>query len=208
MESRLYICPRYGKSVKSTNGLIRHVNACKILVTLPNCLPSTPVLILEYNTTNHSDLLSGYFKEDISSGTSNNDKEEIRFADTIGNDYENGKSADRDDQKPTTSNWTPRNSLLSESSRIFREVTFGESEFPISTLLFDIRYVHPGSGSSNLFHPFNDQLDYALAHYFAKSEIIKRNIDKILSNLLMKPITKKLSYCNTNEWIEKLSVIA
>ena len=46
-----------------------------------------------------------------------------------------------------------------------------------------------------------------LAHYFADSEITKRNDDKFLTNLLMKPITKNLSYCNANNWMEKLSAI-
>ncbi len=71
----------------------------------------------------------------------------------------------------------------------------------------DTRYVYPGSRSNNLFHSFNDQLDYALVHYFAESETTKCNIDKFLSNPLMKPITKKLSYRNADEWIEKLSAI-
>ncbi len=78
MESRLYACLRCGKGVKSTSGLARHVNAYKIPVTLPSCQPSTPAPILEHNTTNHPDLPSDYFEEDISSGASNNDEEEIR----------------------------------------------------------------------------------------------------------------------------------
>ncbi len=96
MESRLYACPRYGKGVKSTSGLTRHVNACKIPVTLPSCQPSTPAPILDYNTTNHPDLPSDYFEEDISPGASNNDEEEIRPADITGNDDENSRPADID----------------------------------------------------------------------------------------------------------------
>lgn len=59
--------------------------------------------------------------------------------------------------------------------------------------------MHPKSQSSNLFYPFNDKLDFVLAHYFAESEITKFNNDKFLSNLLMKPITENLSYCNIND---------
>ncbi len=199
MESRLYSCPRYGKSVKFTSGLIRYVNACKIPVTLPSCQHYTPALILEYNTTNHLDLPSDYFAEDISPGASNNNKEEIRPADITDNDDENSRPANIDKKRPTTPNWTSRNGLLSELSQNFREVTFSKSEFPIGTPVSDTRYVHHGSQSNNPFHLFNDQLDYALAHYFAELETIKCNIDKFLSNSLMKPITKKLLYCNADE---------
>ncbi len=116
MESRLYVCPRCGKGVKSTSGLTRHVNTCKIPVTLPSCQPSTPAPILQYNTNNHPDLPCDYFKEDISPGASNNDKEEIRPVDTTGNDNENSIPAGIDEQKPTKPNWTLRNGLLSEWS--------------------------------------------------------------------------------------------
>ncbi len=107
MESRLYACPRCGKGVKSTSGLTRHVNACKIPVTLPSCQPSTPAPILEHNTTNHPDLPSDYFEEDISPGASNNDDEKIRPADTTGNDNKNSRPVNIDKQRPTTPNWTP-----------------------------------------------------------------------------------------------------
>ncbi len=68
--------------------------------------------------------------------------------------------------------------------------------------------MYPGSQSNNPFHLFNDQLDYVLAHYFAESETIKHNVDKFLSNPLMKSIIKKLSYCNIDKWIEKLFTIS
>ncbi len=97
MGSRSYTCPRCGKSVKSTSALTKHVNACKITVTLPRCQPSTPTPILQYNRTNHLDLLSDYFKDDISSGASSNNKEEIRPVDTMGNDDENSRLADIDE---------------------------------------------------------------------------------------------------------------
>ena len=76
---------------------------------------------------------------------------------------------------------------------------FSKSEFPFGTSVLNTRYEHFRSQNNNLFYPFNNQRDYALADYFAKSETTKRNIDKFLSNLLMKPITKKLSYCNANK---------
>ena len=85
MKSRSYMCPRYGKDVKSTNNLIRDMNACKIPITLLSCQPSNPELVLDYNTTNFLDLLLNTNKKDISSGTLNNNKERIRPADINNN---------------------------------------------------------------------------------------------------------------------------
>ena len=81
----------------------------------------------------------------------------------------------------------------------FREITFNEFEFLVGTPVLDIRYEYLRSQNNNLFYPFNDQLNYILANYFAKSETIKCNVNKFLSNLLIKPITKKVSYCNIDE---------
>ncbi len=81
----------------------------------------------------------------------------------------------------------------------FRKVTFSESDFPVDTSVLDTRYERLGSQNNNWFYLFNDQLDYALANNFAKSKTTKYNIDKFLSNLLIKPIIKKLSYWNANE---------
>ncbi len=142
MESRLYACPRCGKSVKSINGLTKHVNACKILVTLPSCQTFILAPILKYKMTNHPDLLSDYFEEDISPEASNNHEEEIRLADIIGNDDKNSRPMDIDKQRPTTPNWIPRNGLLSELSQNFREVIFSEFKFLVSTSVSDTSYVH------------------------------------------------------------------
>ncbi len=92
-------------------------------------------------------------------------------------------------------------------SRNFKEVTFGKSKFLVGTPVLDIRYEDPRSQNNNPFYPFNDQLDYTLANYFAKSETTKHNVDKFLSNPLMKLITKKFSYRNADKWMEKLSAI-
>ena len=173
---------------------------------MPSRQSSNPELILDNNTTNPLDLPSDNNKEDISPGASNNDKKGIRPA-NIDNDKEDIKPADINEQKPATPNWTPQNRLLNESSLIFRKVTFSESEFPAGTLVLDIRYEYPESQNNNPFYLFNGQLDYALAHYFANSETTKCNVDKFFTNLLMKPISKKFSYCNANEWMEKLSAI-
>lgn len=84
---------------------------------------------------------------------------------------------------------------------------FSESEFPVNISVLDTRHVQFESRNTNLFYLFNDQLDYAQAHNFAESETTRCNDDKYLSNLQMKPITKKLSYCNVDKRIEKLSTI-
>ncbi len=204
MESRLYACPRCRKSVKSTSCLTRHVNACKIPITLLSCQPLEPTVILKDNTTNRPDLPSDNNEESISPGASNHGEERTKLA---GNNNEDIRPADIDQLRPTTPNWTPWNGLLSQSSQNFREVTFSESEFPVGTPVLDTRYKHPGSQNNNPFYPFNDQLDYTLADYFTESETIKCNVDKFLSNLLIKPITEKLSYRNADEWMEKLSTI-
>ena len=127
----------------STSSLIGHVNSYKILITLPSRLPSTPAPIFEYNITNHPNLPSDNFKEDMSLRVPNNNKEEIRLADTISSFNRYSKPANIDKERPTTPNWISQNVLLSELSRNFREVTFSESEFPVGTLVLDTRYVHP-----------------------------------------------------------------
>lgn len=111
------------------------------------------------------------------------------------------RPADIDKQRPATSNWMLQNRLLSELSSTFREVTFGESKFPAGTSVSDTRYKYLGSQNNNLLYSFNDQLDFSLAHYFAESETTKCNMNKFLSNPLMKLITKNLSYRNADEWI-------
>lgn len=81
MESRLYACLGYKKSVKSTNSLTRYFNVYKISITLSSCQPSTLVLILKDNTTSYLNLSLDNFEENISSRTSNNSKKKIRLAD-------------------------------------------------------------------------------------------------------------------------------
>lgn len=50
MEFKLYAYLRCAKSVKSTSGLTRHDNACKISNSLPYCQSSNPKPVLDYNT--------------------------------------------------------------------------------------------------------------------------------------------------------------
>ena len=89
------MCPRCRKGVKSTSGLISHINTCKILITLPNCQLSNPKLMLDYNTTNLLDLPSDKNKENISLETSNNGKKGIKLID-MDNNKEDFRSGDID----------------------------------------------------------------------------------------------------------------
>lgn len=82
----------------------------------------------------------------------------------------------------------------SELLSFLKEVQFIDQEFVISILVSNIKYNYPKSQNDNLFYLFHDQLNYALANYFAKFKTIKRNIDKFLSKLLIISFTKKLSY--------------
>lgn len=76
---------------------------------------------------------------------------------------------------------------------------FSEFEFLINIPVLNTRYKHFRSQNNNLFHLFNNKLNYELANYFAEKKMTKYKLDKILSNLLIKRITKKLLYCNINE---------
>ena len=94
----------------------------------------------------------------------------------------------------------PRDRLLvSKFLSSLRKEWFTRNEFLTGTLISNIKYNHPRVKHQNSFYPFNDQLDYALAHYFAESKTTKGDINKFLSDLLMTPLTEKLSYKNADE---------
>lgn len=90
---------------------------------------------------------------------------------------------------------------------IFEEVTFCKSELPAGTSILAIRYNYTGSQNNNLFYLIDNQLDYVLAYYFAELKTMKRNLVMFFTNLLIKPIIKKISYCNTNKLIDKFSTL-
>lgn len=83
--------------------MIKYVNPCKILITLLSCQSSKLASILEYNITNHPNLPSDNFEEDISSKVSNNGKEKIRLAD-ININKEDIRPVDIDQERPITPN--------------------------------------------------------------------------------------------------------
>ena len=86
--------------------------------------------------------------------------------------------------------------LASKFSSLLRKEWFTGNKFLAGTPASDIKYNYPGLKYQNSYYLFNDQLDYALAHYFAELETTKGNINKFLSDPLMTSLTKKLFYKN------------
>lgn len=125
----------------------------------------------------------------------------------IKRDYRNlvGKSSDTESRaKKSLLGRTPQDELLgSELLSSLGEIKFSEQEFPVGILVSNIKYHFSRSQNDNLFYLFHDQLDYALAHYFAESKITKNNINKFLSELLMALLIQKSFYQKANKWIEK-----
>ena len=129
---------------------------------------------------------SNYFEKDISLKASNNGKKKISGL------------KDRNKSRLTTSNSRFQNRLLSKLSSNFREMTFNESKFPASTPVSDIQFECTCSQNNHPFYCFNKQLNYELAHYFTELETTKRNTNRCFTNQMIKLITKKLLYYNTD----------
>lgn len=85
---------------------------------------------------------------------------------------------------------------------------FIKNQFPIDTPILDIKYNYLGLQYKNNFYLFKDWLNYTLAHYFAKLETTKSNINKFLFDLLIAPFIKKLSYKSVDKQIKKLLEIS
>lgn len=81
----------------------------------------------------------------------------------------------------------------------FKEVIFNKFFFLFKILVLDIKYEHFRNKNNNLFYLLNNQLDYIMTYYFMELKIIKCNINKFLSNLLIKFIIKKLLYFNIDK---------
>ena len=170
--AKQYSCPKCGKEIKSTSGLKRHLNV------YTKEIPQTAHLHKLHDDP--VDTLDG----DLEDGSQVLDKTNYTVRDAT--------------NLPTKR--TPRDGLLtSESLSSLREKLFTGKEFPAGIPVSDIKYNHLGLKHQNSFYPFNDQLDYVLAHYFAESETTKGNVNKFLSDPLMTPLTKKLSYKNADE---------
>ena len=83
--------------------------------------------------------------------------------------------------------------LRNDLSSSLKQVEFSKQKFPAGTPISNIKYDY-----------FHNQLEFELAHYFVESETKKGKVDKFLSNTLMTPFIKKLSYQNADKWMEKL----
>ena len=172
LSTKQYLCPRCGKGTKSTSGLTRHPNAYT---------KEVPQTIHLHKL--HDDLVDTS-DGDLEDGSQLLDETNYTIKDAI--------------DLPTEK--TPRDGLLaSESLSLLREKWFTGKEFPAGTPISDIKDNHLGLKHQNSFYPFNHQLNYTLAHYFAESETTKSNLNKFLSNPLMTFLTKKLSYKNADE---------
>lgn len=75
-------------------------------------------------------------------------------------------------------------------------------------IISDKQYRYSDYQHDNGFYLFDNEVDYTLAHLFVESETSKSNMNKFLTNSLMKSITEQLSYKNIDEWKEKLSLIS
>ena len=177
--AKKYSCLKYGKRTKSTSGLTRYLNAC--IKKVPQTVP-LPIYHKLHN--DKKDILDGDLEENLEDGSEMLDKTNYTIRDVTYSPTKN---------KP----WDGL--LASKFLSLLGEEWFTRNEFPVGIPISNIKYNHPKVKHQNSFYPFNDQLNYALAYYFAESETTKGNVNKFLSDLLMTLLTKKLSYKNTDE---------
>lgn len=172
--------PRFGKKTKYTSGLIRYLNAGKKKLT------QTTSQQIHYQLQDKKDIPDWDLK----------DRSQL-----VGKtDYT---------KRDTTTNMPTKRTIWArllaiEFSLLLRKGWFTGIQFSAGTPISKIKYNHLGLQHENNFYLFKDQLDYALAHYFAESETTKGNTNKFLYNLWIAPLTKKLSYKNVDEWMQKL----
>ncbi len=179
ISTKPYLCPICEKRVKSKSKLTKHLNACKgHLYLKPQCPHKPP----RYKSDNEEATLGGNWKDE---------------SDLLG---ETVTTATSNSIPKTPTEVTPRKRLFaSESLSTLRKEWFNSHEFPAGTPISDKKYKHPRSKHKNSFYFFNDQLNYSLPHYFTESKTTKDNVNKFLTDLLMAPLTEKLSYKNADE---------
>ena len=134
--AKQYPCFRYRKKTKSSNVLIRHLNA------YIKKIPQTAHLYKFYNDeVDKSDM-------NLEDGSQLLDETNYTVKDIT----------DLPTEKISWDWLLARKSLPS-----LREKWFTENKFPAGTLVSDIKYNYLRLKYHNNFYPFNDQLDYALA---------------------------------------------
>lgn len=100
----------------------------------------------------------------------------------------------------TPSKNTPQKELFaSKSLLVLKNEWFNNHEFVIGIFILDKKYKHPELKYKNTFYLLNDQFNHVLVYYFVKSKKTKGNINKVLIDLLMAFLTKKLLYKNADK---------
>ena len=136
LATKNYTYPQYGKKMKSTSGLTRHLNA---YTSLPlHILPNRNSPMLAEND-DASDYFMHQEEEEYPLG---NKKQNVK------KDYRDlvGESSDNKRVKKMLLGHTLQDRLLeSELSSSLREMRFSEQEFPAYTPISDIKYNHLGS---------------------------------------------------------------
>lgn len=151
------MCLRCGKESKSINGLTRHLNAY-----IKEVLQTAPLPIHHKLHNDKKNTLDEGLENGLKDGSELLDKINYTVRDTL--------------NLPTKN--TPWDRLLAtEFLSSLREKWFTKNEFPAGTPISNIKYNHLGVKYQPNFYLFNDQLVYALAHYFVKLETIKGNVN-------------------------------
>lgn len=115
-------------------------------------------------------------------------------------DFVNKNSLFKSHRKDSMLGRSPENWLFASVLSLFlKEVRFSEQIFLADKPVSNIKYHYLNFQNINLFYPFNNQLDYALANYFTEFQTTKGNINRFLSNQLMSPLIEKLSYENVDK---------
>lgn len=184
MSTKPYLYIRCRKKIKFIKGLIKHLNTCKSHIYL------TTIQKISQKYHNKIDVTNKNFEEegDLLGKTDNTSIVYSSTLDTL------------------TENIPQKGLFASKSLSMLEEKQFSIYKFSTGIPVLDMKYRYLGSKHKSNLYPFNYQFD-ALAYYFTKLEIAKGNINKFLTDPLMVFLTEKLSYKNTNEWIEKLSKI-
>ncbi len=136
MSTKLYSCPICGKRVKSTSGLIRHLNACKGHLYLKTQPPHEPP---RHESHHKEDTLGGNWE----------DKGDL-LGETVTTATANGTP------ETPTEDMPQKKLFASESLLALREEWFSSHEFPAGIPISDKKYKHSGSKYKNSFYPFND----------------------------------------------------
>ena len=79
---------------------------------------------------------------------------------------------------------------------------FNKSKFLANTSIFYIKYKYSKIQNNDLFYFFNNLFAYVLDNNFSNLKIMKHNVYKFLTNLLIKLVIKKLLYCNINKFMK------